>query len=242
MNLNSNLKNNIYLRYINYSMLKNIMIVGGTSGLWLELAKKYLALGHTIFVLGRHDPCISGLHYHHFIVDRHSDYLIQQIDTILSKLPCIHTVIYSAGYYQEWHIEQHEDWDIIDLVHTVMLAPMLIVKRLKTQTISLKVIFITSTSQFTPREYEPIYAASKAGLGMLGNSLSLDPEIGKVLVVAPGGMQTPFWKWYQRDISNFLDVNRVWDQIIILSTWPFKYKYAHIMRDPARVEVVETRS
>ena len=123
-----------------------------------------------------------------------------------------------------------------------LLAPALLICRLKKLATekSLKIILITSSSQYTPRELEPIYSATKAGLGMLGNSLGLDSEIGKVLVVAPSGMNTSFWK-DGRDVSDYLNPQWVAKQVTELASGSFKYKYAKIIRNPSKVEIVEVR-
>lgn len=218
---------------------KDILIIGGSSGLGLELAKKYKALGHRIIVTGRKDPTIPGIVFVHFDISAND--LRQQVDKLVSQLGSINTIVYSAGYSQEGLIHTLSEEDIVKMVNVGLLAPMLLVKKLKRNPgAPLKVILITSSSQYTPRKLEPVYTAVKAGLGMLGNSLGSDPELGKVCVFAPSGMDTPFWK-DGRDVSGYLDSSWVADQMIELSGGPFKYKYAQILRNPQRVEVIETR-
>ena len=223
------------------SMRKNILIVGGTSGLGLELAGMYSILGHTVFITGRKDPQRQNLKFIPFFIEASSDKLGEVIDHLISSLPHINTLIYAAGFYQEGRIDTLSDEQILKMINISITTPALLVHRLKNNPGKpLKVMFITSSSQYTPREQEPIYTAGKAGLGMLGNSLALDPEIGKVLVVAPSGMNTPFWD-KEKDVSKYLDSKWVAEKIIELSSGPFKYKFAKITREPAKVEVIETR-
>lgn len=222
-------------------MLKNILIVGGTSGLGLELAKLYGALGHTIFITGRKDPKILNMRFLHFSVSHDTNDVISQIDNLIPKLDKINTIIYVAGFYQKGQIDKLNDEQILGMVNIGLTVPALLIKRLKNNPGKpLKIMIITSSSQYTPRELEPIYTATKAGLGMLGASLSLDPEIGKVLIVAPSGMKTPFWD-KGCDTSEYLDPKWVAERIIELSSGPFKYRFAKIIRNPQRVEIVETR-
>lgn len=224
------------------SMIKNILIVGGTSGLGLELAILYAAAGHNVFITGRKDPKKENLKFVYFSMDSQIEKLNDQINELLGKIEKINTLIYTAGYYQEGCIDKLKDDEILEMINVGLTAPALLVKRLKNNPEKpLKIMIITSSSQYTPREKEPIYTAVKAGLGMLANSLALDQEIGKVLVVAPSGMKTPFWKNHNKDTSTMLDPKWVAEQIISLSSGPFKYKYAKILRDPERVEVVEMR-
>lgn len=222
-------------------MLKNILIVGGTSGLGLELAKIYSQLGHIVFVAGRKNPDVTRVKYINFSITNNLDETIKQIDNLLLQIEKINTVIYATGFYQEGHIDELDDNQIIEMVNVGLLTPALIIQRLKNNPGKpLKVMLITSSSQYTPRELEPIYTSVKAGLGMLGASLSFDQGIGKVLVVAPSGIKTPFWD-KNKDTTGFLDPKWVAEQIVELSGSSFKYRYAKILRNPARVEIVETR-
>lgn len=222
-------------------MVKNILIVGGTSGLGLELAKTHADLGHAIFITGRKDPQLKGFEFRCFSVGSNTQELVTKIDTLLDTLPPINTLIYAAGYYQEGRIDSLDDTQILEMTNIGLTAPVLLIRRLKEKIETpLKIILITSSSQYTPRELEPLYTATKAGLGMLGNSLGLDPELGKVLVAAPSGMNTPFWK-DGRDISEYLDPEWVAEQITELASGEFKYKFAKITRNPAVVKTVETR-
>lgn len=222
-------------------MLKNILIVGGTSGLGLELAERYAALGQSVFVTGRKDPARSELTFLPLSITANSGETAENVRKLKENLPQINTLVYAAGFYQEGHIDDLKEEEILTMVNTGLVAPSLLVHHLKNNPGKpLKVMLVTSSSQYTPRELEPIYTATKAGLGMLGASLSIDPGIGKVLVVAPSGMKTPFWSG-TKDVSEYLDPGWAAEEIIRLSSGPFKYKFAKILRNPARTEVVETR-
>jgi NAD(P)-dependent dehydrogenase (short-subunit alcohol dehydrogenase family) len=222
-------------------MIKDILVVGGTSGLGLELAEKYTGLGHRVIITGRQDPQKPNLKFLPFDIGMCSEDISTAIDALLSEIPRVNTLIYAAGYYQEGAIDTLSDDNVLQMVNVGLVAPALLIRRLKNNPGKpLKIILITSSSQYTPREKEPMYTAAKAALGMLGNSLGLDLSLGKVLVVAPSGMQTPFWKKGE-DISGYLDPKWVAGQIIELSSGPFKYRYAKILRGPARVEIIETR-
>ena len=221
-------------------MIKDILIVGGTSGLGLELAEKYSKLGHRVVITGRTDPKKSNMKFLEFDVDANTEVLPTRIERLLGELPTVNTLIYVAGYYLEGPIDKLSDGDILGMINTGLVAPAMLIRRLKNNPgRPLKVMLITSSSQYTPRELEPLYAATKAGLGMLGACLGLDGGLGKVLVVAPSGMKTPFWD-AQKDTSEYLDPEWVAEKVIELSSGPFKYKYAKILRGPQRVEVVET--
>ncbi len=221
-------------------MKKNILIVGGTSGVGKELAAHYISDGHNVCVTGRKDRNLQGAYFQKFSITGISAHLGSDTDRVLSDFPNVNTLIYAAGYLQRGHIDSLSDDDLQTMVNVGLLAPMMLTQRLKTKSTSpLKVVFITSSSQYTPRELEPAYCATKSGLGMFGAALVRDPGIGKVLVVAPSGIRTPFWEGTIEDTETMLDANWVAKQIVELSSGVFKYKYATILRNPARVEIVE---
>lgn len=221
-------------------MKKNILIVGGTSGLGLDLAKHYVLDGHIVCITGRHDPGLAGSTYIELDIDGDSHNLTRSIDSLLEQFPTVNTLIYSAGYCQRAYIDELSDAEILQMTNVGLVAPMLLVQRLKNNLKTpLKVMLITSSSQYTARETESVYCATKAGLGMFGASLVMDKKIGKVLVAAPSGMKSTFWRDSDNDISEMLETKWVADRIVELSSGSFKYKFAKILRNPERVIVEE---
>ena len=221
-------------------MKKNILVVGGSSGLGLDLARHYVRMGHTVCITGRHDPGLAGSTYIELDIEGDSRNLTSNIDRLLEKFSAVNTLIYSAGYCQRAHIDELSDTNIMQMANVGLVAPMLLVQRLKNNLDTpLKVMLITSSSQYTPREMESVYCATKAGLGMLGASLVLDKKIGKVLVVAPSGMKSTFWRESDIDVSGMLETHWVAEKIVELSSGKFKYKFAKILRNPERVVVEE---
>lgn len=221
------------------------LIVGGSSGLGLELA----TLLHTknnfeVYITGRKEPEDRQLRFVYLDIDQYTDQLPHRIDEIISDLPKrIDLLVYSAGFYQEGNMKQLTDADLLKMMNVGLVAPTLILNRVLNRQERLPgFIAITSTSQWTPGIYEPFYSAVKAGLGMFANSLSLDPQIEKVLVAGPAGMKTNFWSNIEKDTSTMLKPEWVAEQIRLLYFEDnFKYKCAKILRDPPRIEIVEKR-
>ncbi|MGI9402070.1 MAG: SDR family NAD(P)-dependent oxidoreductase [Rhizobiaceae bacterium] len=221
-------------------MKKNILIVGGTSGVGKELAVRYIQAGHNVCITGRKDRNLDGAYFQELSITDHSEQLGNDLDRIVKDFPNVNTLIYAAGYLQRGHIDSFGDNELQTMVNVGLLAPMMFIQRLKTKSVSpLKIMLITSSSQYTPRELEPAYCATKSGLGMLGASLVRDKALGKVLVAAPSGIKTPFWNGTQEDTETMLEAGWVAEQIIDLSSGAFKYKYAAILRNPARVKILE---
>lgn len=221
-------------------MKKNILIVGGTSGVGLELSKYYTKAGHNVCMTGRKNPELDGATYQELAMTHESGPLAEDIDCVLRNFEDVNTLIYAAGFVQLGHIDTLSDDDLGRMVNVGILAPMILIKRLKNRSRTpLDIILITSSSQYTPRELEPAYAATKSAMGMLGASLVRDKELGKVLVAAPSGIRTPFWDGTDIDTGSMLEPDWVAKQIVELSSGNFKYKFAKLLREPPRVEVVE---
>lgn len=218
----------------------NALVVGGTSGLGLELAKLLKANHDHVIITGRTNPKQSGLDFREVPLSLNAG--SARLNWIVDDNPRFDMVVYNPGFYQEGHISDLTSDQILEMVNVGFLAAVLLMQRvMKKQDYLPCFVAVTSTSQFIPREFEPVYTAVKAALGMFANSLSLDPRIGKILVAAPAGMKTNFWAGTDKDTSGMLDPAWVAEQIIKLLEEDFKYKYARILRGPARVEIVEVR-
>ncbi len=222
-------------------MVKNILLVGGSSGIGLALARHYVAAGHRVCITGRSNPQLQNAQFFQLNITASSAALAADIDALATAFPGVQTLVYAAGFLQRGTIDHLADDALQTMVHVGLLAPMMLIARLKPLAPTpLKLMLLTSSSQYTPRGSEPAYTATKASLGMLGASLARDAGIGKVLVAAPSGTQSPFWRGTNEDISSMLDPAWVAQQIVDLSGGAFKYRYAKLLRQPARVEVVET--
>lgn len=195
-------------------------------------------------VTGRHEPDIAlfpRIEYQQLSITDDVTALTLDIDKVLIRFTRVNTIVYCAGFLQRGHIDALSDAALQRMTNVGLLAPMMLIQRLKNNLDTpLKIMLITSSSQYTPRELEPAYCAVKSGLGMLGASLVRDHDIGKVLVVAPSGISSKFWEGSGEDTSTMLDVDWVAEQVVALSSGVFKYKYAKLLRNPARVDVVET--
>ncbi len=158
-------------------MKKNILIVGGSSGVGLELARHYISDGHTVCITGRKNPELKHAQYERLDITANADQLGQDIDTLLNRFSGINTLIYCAGFRQRALIDALNDAAIKQMINVGLLAPTLLVQRLKNQLdIPLKIMLITSSSQYTAREQEPVYCAVKSGIGMLGASMAFNLE------------------------------------------------------------------
>jgi NAD(P)-dependent dehydrogenase (short-subunit alcohol dehydrogenase family) len=125
------------------------LIVGGTSGLGLEMAKA-LTSDHHVLITGRKNPGDERLLFHSLMLNsmnKFGDYL----DVFIRGLPNIDLFVYAAGFYQEGRISDLADQDISDMLNVGLLAPALLLQRLlKKQRELSGFIAITSSSQWIP--------------------------------------------------------------------------------------------
>ncbi len=218
--------------------MKHALIVGGTSGLGLELAKK-LAVDYDVILTG------TGKHRPDGFDVRVCDLtggpeLGPNIHKLVDGLPEVDLVVYAAGFVQLGTITDLEDGDIGKMACVGLVAPMLLTRELLAKQGKIpQFVAITSTSAWTPRLKEPVYTAVKAGLGMFAQSLSLDERVGKTLVAAPGGMNTPFWDGTGTDSTEFLDTAQVAQAIVEQLDGQYRYRLVKIPRDTGRLELVE---
>ncbi len=216
------------------------LIVGGTSGLGLAIGTILEQAGWMVYATGRKARAVPG---EFMAFDTQGVRPLEhRISDVVNVLSGVNLFVYAAGFYQEGGITDLSPGKIDAMLDVGLCAPALFVREILMYYRKLPgFIAITSTSQWVPRKYEPVYTAVKAGLAMLANSLSLDGRIGKTLVAAPAGMRTPFWQYTDKDTSTMLDPVWVAGEIIQLFADPFRYREARILREPPRVEIVETR-
>jgi short-subunit dehydrogenase len=182
-------------------MKKNILIVGGSSGVGLELARHYVSEGHNVCVTGRTEPDLPDARFFPLPITASAPDLAEGIDRLVTSFTDINTLVYAAGFLQRGAIDTLDDDALLTMTNVGLVAPMMLAARLKPLAPTpLKLMLITSSS---------------------------------------GYIQTPFWKHTGEDTSTMLEPRWTADQIVDLSGGAFKYKYAKILRNPARVEVVE---
>lgn len=223
------------------------LVVGGTSGLGLELAL-LLARTHRVVVTGRHDPRNMSLTFWYLNLSSYSSLvsgISHSLDELVEQLPGVDLFVHAAGFDEHATIGDLNDKGIMDTLSVGLIAPAMLLQRLLRKQKSLGgFIAITSTSQKIPRLHEPIYCASKAGLAMLANCVAMDAAVGRVLVAAPSGMNTPFWRNRPRaDAQELLDPKWVAKQVLneYEADDYTKFKMVSVLRNPPHVQVEERR-
>ncbi len=221
-------------------MAGNVLVIGGTSGLGYELAKLF-AETSPVIVTGRAAPLVldSRLEFRRLELDSGSEDT-HSILNFVQRLPRIDTLVIAAGYAQFGGVNRLQNMDIMKMFTVGLIAPVLFIRELLHHQRQLpNYMQITSTSQWTPRPNEPVYAAAKAGIGMFAESIAGDPNVGRVMVAGPSGMKTAFWNGLNTDTSQFLEPSEV--AAAMYNDWStisnYEFRQIAILRNPLRVEV-----
>lgn len=221
---------------------KTALVMGGTSGLGLEIAQLLYQQGYRTVVAGRRKPEVDGISIEFLDMSGvTTSELADRIAKVIESIGRIDLLVYAPGFYQEGTLDELNSSDINDMMNVGLNGCALALNHILSQQRLDGFIAITSTSQWVPRLTEPIYTAVKAGLGMLASSLSLDPNVGKVLVGAPAGMATKFWEGTERDLNAMLEPRWVAEKILEAYQQNFEYLFIKILREPPRIEEVERR-
>lgn len=218
---------------------KNILVIGGSSGLGFGLAVALDSVNKVI-VTGRTDPKREGLEFRFLELCEGS--LSKNLDVFIAELPVIDIVIYAAGSYERGSLQEMTDGQLLAMHNIYFLAPTLLLARLlKKQNGLSGFIAVSSISQLIPKATEAVYCGLKAGFGMLARCLSLDSDT-KVLVVSPARFGENGSGGARDGCYGKLDSAWVIETIFAEYDGNFRYKLVAITRDPAKVEVREVRN
>lgn len=218
----------------------NTLIVGGSSGLGLALAKEFADQGDKVIVTGRTKPAVDFVSFKKLDLSAAPAASIKQL---VDDLPKIERLVYAAGFYQDGRVTDLSDHQIEEMINVAGTGLIYFMREVLLKQGQLaELITVTSTSQWTPRQKEPIYNFAKAGIGHFSNAMAEDGRVAKVLVVGPSGMRTKFWDGAGRDdLDKMLDKEWVAQQVLKFLPGDYKYKFIKVLRQPARVEVADER-
>lgn len=113
----------------------NTLIMGGTSGLGLEIAKRESEHSQ-VMVAGRHDPALdsdgSALGYasEFRAIDLARDPLNQNVEGFVATLPYVDNLVYAPGFYQEGHIDDLGDDEVDRMLNVCQRGLIFTVKKL----------------------------------------------------------------------------------------------------------------
>jgi uncharacterized oxidoreductase len=151
-----------------------ILITGGSSGIGLALAERFLALGNEVIVTGRRLEALETVQSKHpkvhLKVNDAGDAAqrVELADWAIKTFPALNVVINNAGIQRKINLSQVENWadtaqEIdINLGGPIHLSSLFIAHLAKQPKAHL--MNVSSGLAFVPLNYMPVYCATKAAL------------------------------------------------------------------------------
>lgn len=182
--------------------MRNVVISGGSSGIGLACAMKFIANGDFVYNLDivncndLHDQ--ENYDYIHTdVTDKNSIQLA--IDLILKKKDKIDVLILSAGKHLSKTIEETSDEQLFDIINLNLIAPYWLIQKLIPVMRSNKkgrIITIGSDQSLIAKSSSTVYGMSKAGLASLTKSVALDYAKYNITAncIAAGTIDTPLYR------------------------------------------------
>lgn len=185
-----------------------ILIVGGSAGIGLEIAKQFSALNNHVIITGRNqnrlDSAVSQLHNVTAIQSDVSN--AAEVNALVHRIktdfPNLNLVINNAGHAAVYNLAD-ETIDAYKNAEDEMMTNYLSIIRLNQKLLPLlknqqeaAIVNVSSVVAFAPGIYLPTYAASKAALHSYTTSLRLtlsDTSV-KVFELMPPLVDTEFSK------------------------------------------------
>jgi len=184
--------------------LKNncVLITGGSSGIGLAFAKKFLSMGNRVLICGRNVDKLKraqesnpGLEtFRCDMTDLNN--MKQLLEYIKANFSQINTLINNAGIQHNYrfddgqsHLDKIDEEISINLSAQLRLTDLLLPLLLKTHS---AIINISSALSIVPKESAPVYCATKAGIHIFSRALryQLENTSVKVFEVVPALVET----------------------------------------------------
>jgi len=219
------------------------LVIGGSRGIGWELAKVFAAVGDTVTVTGRKAPDRADSIVAFCELNLSTSDYADTIRMCINDQQKIGRIVYAHGYFQEGTITDLSEAEIQDMIQVCGTGFVFVTRNILLKQGELpECVVITSSSQWTPRELEPVYNFAKAGVGHFAHALSFDARVGKTMVAAPTGTKTAFHaSRTDVDMSTYHDPAWVAQHIYEQIDGEYEYKLVKILRNPATVEVADIR-
>lgn len=178
-------------------MKKNILITGGTSGIGKEIASIYLHEGYTLYIVtSQNFENTPNINYIKSDLAEFNIDSMFMLERALGNIDKFERIVLAAGKC-EWgdffNIDNQLDYKQFNLNFSINVF---LLKKIRRQLIpSSKILFVSSTSSFSPISDQLIYSISKQSLNLLFEGLYYQLKadgISSTLLI-PSSTDTAFW-------------------------------------------------
>lgn len=183
-----------------------ILVTGGSSGIGIELAKRFSAIGNTVIICGRSQEALDAAQeknpgFNTFVCDVSDALSVEHLrEHVVDKFPALNVVINCAGIMRKINLHDPID-DLTDVTREIetnlkgtIWINQAFLPHLKTQP-KAAVINVSSGLAFVPMAIAPIYSATKSAIHSYTMALRLQMKKTSVQIfeLAPPGTDTPLF-------------------------------------------------
>jgi short-subunit dehydrogenase len=176
-------------------MKRVVLVIGGSSGIGMYTAKRFVESGDIVVNMSRRDCEIAGVHNIQIDV-ADEKYMEKAWDRFIGEYDKLDIMVYSAGFSMASPIEYVDEKDYRYLFEVNLFGYMYFLKKClpylkKSGGVT---CVVGSTGGIAPIPYDCFYSASKAAVNMLVTCLQYEllPQGVKAICVMPGGTKTHF--------------------------------------------------
>lgn len=190
------------------TMHHQVLITGGTSGIGLALAKRFLREGNTVIVTGTNAEKANEVqrHFPMLTVELADMRNRQALEELVYRYPDVNILVNNAGIQYNYNFanaaiapDQIETEFDINLVSPLYLAKLFLPQLLNHSTAA--IINVSSGLGIVPKQSAPVYCASKAALHSFSKSLrwQLESTSVRVFEIIPPIVDTDMTQGRGRD-------------------------------------------
>lgn len=201
-----------------------VLITGGSAGIGLALAKKFLEADNKVIITGRNEDKLLQVksNFPQIVTEVADSAREDDLRKLVEKYGDVNILINNAGVqYNYVFIEERNAQDLIQMEFNInLIGPVLLIQMFLPKLLSKKeaaIVNVSSGLGLVPKESAPVYCASKAGLHIFSKALryQLESTNIKVFEIIPPLVDTEMTKGRGRGkITPETLAEEFWDKFI----------------------------
>ena len=217
-------------------MQKIIIVTGASSGIGLEITKRFIANGCIVHGIARNPTKLEkmssllGVNFYGHAVDiSESSALCATFETIKKITPSIDILINNASIFKSKPFFDFSFDEISQVIGTNLLGSLYCTHlsiKLLNKNFS-RIINISSVSGLHGIKNQAVYSASKFGLNGFADSVAQELSASNILMttIYPGGVNTPLWNpltnpYLGGETTSLLTPEQIADAVIYINNLP----------------------